>query len=268
MPACFRRADLAADGGARVPVHRIGEDDQGRPARPFLAGRAAAVPRTCVRPRQHDPRRAGAASRRPASATISSARWRGRRRSTATTPMRRPAAISSPPTTPKAWSCARTRPATTPRPIRTRSPRRTWCGFAGLPGTNAWRRQVDRLFDGAPAARGREPVHACRACSTRSTCGCAWPRSSSPARAPAADALVATALKLPFLDRIVVRAPSADALPPLHPAVDKVAAVTEPAAFVCAAETCSLPVTTPEQIAATLHGDARRGADAIARHRR
>jgi uncharacterized protein YyaL (SSP411 family) len=31
-----------------------------------------------------------------------------------------------------------------------------------------------------------------------------------------------------------------------------IGAVTEPAAFVCAGETCSLPVTAPEQLTATL----------------
>ena len=67
-----------------------------------------------------------------------------------------------------------------------------------------------------------------------------------------ADALIEAALKLPFLDRIVVRAPSADALPPPHPAAAKLAAISEPAAFICAGETCSLPVTAPAQIAATM----------------
>jgi len=67
----------------------------------------------------------------------------------------------------------------------------------------------------------------------------------------AAD-LVEAALRLPFLDRIVIRAPSVDALPPLHPAAEKLAAITQPAAFICAGETCSLPVTAPEQIAATM----------------
>jgi uncharacterized protein len=65
-----------------------------------------------------------------------------------------------------------------------------------------------------------------------------------------ADALLATALKLPFLDRSVIRAPSKAALPPSHPAAAKVGAILEPAAFICAGEVCSLPVTTPEQIAA------------------
>jgi uncharacterized protein YyaL (SSP411 family) len=67
-----------------------------------------------------------------------------------------------------------------------------------------------------------------------------------------ADALIASALQQPFLDRTVVRAPSPDALPLTHPAAAKVGATTEPAAFICAGETCSLPVTTPEQIAENL----------------
>jgi hypothetical protein len=64
--------------------------------------------------------------------------------------------------------------------------------------------------------------------------------------------LLAAALKLPFLDRIVIRAPFKDALPALHPAAAKVGAVTGPAAFICVGETCSLPVATPEQIAETM----------------
>ena len=44
---------------------------------------------------------------------------------------------------------------------------------------------------------------------------------------PRADELVAAALKLPFLGRVVLRAPSADALPPSHPAQEKLAATTE-----------------------------------------
>ena len=58
------------------------------------------------------------------------------------------------------------------------------------------------------------------------------------------------ALKLPFLNRIVLRAPSADALPAAHPAQDKLkAAAPASAAFVCVGETCSLPVTDPDEIA-------------------
>jgi uncharacterized protein YyaL (SSP411 family) len=68
---------------------------------------------------------------------------------------------------------------------------------------------------------------------------------------PKADTLIAAALKLPFLTRIVVRAPRADALPPGHPSREKVAASGgQAAAFVCVGESCSLPVTEPDQLAA------------------
>jgi uncharacterized protein len=64
-----------------------------------------------------------------------------------------------------------------------------------------------------------------------------------------AEALVMAALALPALDRIVLRARSADALPPTHAAQDKIKATHEPAAFVCVGERCSLPVTEPARIA-------------------
>ena len=67
-----------------------------------------------------------------------------------------------------------------------------------------------------------------------------------------ADALVAAALKLPLLNRIVLRAPSADALPASHPAASKIAAAPQGAAFVCVGERCSLPVTNGEGIAAAI----------------
>jgi uncharacterized protein YyaL (SSP411 family) len=67
-----------------------------------------------------------------------------------------------------------------------------------------------------------------------------------------AKSLTETALQQPFLDRSVIRAPSQDALPASHPAAAKVAAATEPAAFICVGETCSLPTTAPEQIATTM----------------
>jgi uncharacterized protein YyaL (SSP411 family) len=63
------------------------------------------------------------------------------------------------------------------------------------------------------------------------------------------DALVQAALKLPFIDRVVLRAPTANALPVTHPARDKISAAPNGAAFVCVGERCSLPVTTPEAIA-------------------
>jgi uncharacterized protein YyaL (SSP411 family) len=68
-------------------------------------------------------------------------------------------------------------------------------------------------------------------------------------QAPEAERLLAAARALPFLDRIVLHAPSADALPASHPSRDKLAvAPAAAAAFICVGERCSLPVTQPEQI--------------------
>jgi hypothetical protein len=60
-----------------------------------------------------------------------------------------------------------------------------------------------------------------------------------------AEALLAAARQMPPLNRIVLHAASAAALPPAHPARAKADASSEPQAFICAGETCSLPVTDP-----------------------
>jgi uncharacterized protein YyaL (SSP411 family) len=67
-----------------------------------------------------------------------------------------------------------------------------------------------------------------------------------------AEALLAAARALPPLDRIVLHARSARALPPNHPALAQVRAAAEPQAFVCVGETCSLPVTDPAGLMAAL----------------
>jgi uncharacterized protein YyaL (SSP411 family) len=64
-----------------------------------------------------------------------------------------------------------------------------------------------------------------------------------------ASALAEAALRLPFVSRIVMRASSADALPPAHPAQEKLKAASGSAAFVCVGQICSLPVTEPDGIA-------------------
>ena len=58
--------------------------------------------------------------------------------------------------------------------------------------------------------------------------------------------LLAAARAQPPLDRIVLHAATAAALPERHPARHKVAAANEPAAFVCIGDTCSLPVGDPD----------------------
>jgi uncharacterized protein len=64
-----------------------------------------------------------------------------------------------------------------------------------------------------------------------------------------ADRFAQAALKLPFLDRIVLRAAAASDLPAAHPAQEKIKATSESAAFVCVGERCSLPVMDVGKIA-------------------
>ena len=66
---------------------------------------------------------------------------------------------------------------------------------------------------------------------------------------PDAARLAKAALKLPYLDRVVLRASSASDLPSSHPAQEKLKAAPGSAAFVCVGERCSLPVTDAAQIA-------------------
>jgi uncharacterized protein len=63
-----------------------------------------------------------------------------------------------------------------------------------------------------------------------------------------AQALLDAARSLPPLDRIVLHAASAAALPAAHPARAKFDATNKPQAFVCIGETCSLPVTDPAHL--------------------
>jgi uncharacterized protein YyaL (SSP411 family) len=74
------------------------------------------------------------------------------------------------------------------------------------------------------------------------------------AAGPDADTFARAALKLPFLDRIVLRAPSAGALPAAHPAQEMLTSLDGSAAFVCAGQRCSLPVTEPDKIAEAVRG--------------
>ena len=142
------------------------------------------------------------------------------RRSTATTPTRTTAAISSPPTTPRAWWCARTATTDDATPNPNAMAAQNLVRLAALTGDDAWREQADRLFDGVLAA----PATTCSAmsrCSTRSTCGCAAPRSWSPGAGRGVRAAAAGSCR--SLDRIVLRAPDRRRLPATHPAQAKIA---------------------------------------------
>ena len=69
---------------------------------------------------------------------------------------------------------------------------------------------------------------------------------------PDAARLAKAALKLPYLDRIVLRASDASDLPSSHPAQEKLKAAPGSAAFVCVGERCSLPVTDAAQISSAV----------------
>ena len=118
--------------------------------------------------------------------------------------------------------------------------------LAALTGDHAWRDKADRLFDGVLAAAGDHLfAHAALLNALDMRLNAVEIVVTGPDHQRFADA----ALELPHLNRILLRARSADALPASHPAQAKIAAIAGSAAFVCVGERCSLPVTQPEQIA-------------------
>ncbi len=118
--------------------------------------------------------------------------------------------------------------------------------LAVLAGDDKWREKSDRLIDGILSAAERNlfgHVALLNALDLRLR-GAGIVSTGSEA-----ERFAQAALKLPFLDRIVLRAASANDLPASHPAQEKLKATQTGAAFVCVGERCSLPVTTPDQIA-------------------
>jgi hypothetical protein len=120
--------------------------------------------------------------------------------------------------------------------------------LALVSGQDAWRAQADKLFDGIlPLAADNLFMHLAlfNALDLRLRAAEVVVAGAG----PQADTLAAAALKLPYLDRIVLRARAPEALPPSHPAQAKLKAVTQPSAFVCVGERCSLPVADPTALA-------------------
>ena len=118
--------------------------------------------------------------------------------------------------------------------------------LATLTGDTTWRERADALIEGVLAAAGENLLgHAALLNAVDLRLDTAEIVLTGPDHARFADA----ALKLPFLNRIVLRAPSAGALPASHPAQAKIKASPETAAFVCVGETCSTPITRPDLIA-------------------
>ena len=120
--------------------------------------------------------------------------------------------------------------------------------LAVLSGDDQWRDKADRLIEGILSAAERNlfsHVALLNALDLRLR----GAEIVVTGKDPNAAALTAAALKLPFLDRIVLRAPDAANLPATHPAQEKLKAAPDSAAFVCVGERCSLPVSEPEKIA-------------------
>jgi hypothetical protein len=115
-----------------------------------------------------------------------------------------------------------------------------------LSGDHKWRAQADRLIETVLSGAERNlfgHVALLNALDLRLRA------AEIVVTGPESARLAKAALKLPYLDRIVLRASNAGDLPSSHPAQEKLKAAPGSAAFVCVGERCSLPVTDAAQIA-------------------
>jgi uncharacterized protein YyaL (SSP411 family) len=117
--------------------------------------------------------------------------------------------------------------------------------LAALTGDAKWREQAGRLFDGILAG---STDHLFQHAALLNALDLRLHAAEIVVTGPEHERFAAAALKLPFVSRILLRAPSAAALPANHPAQAKIAVGSGSAAFVCVGETCSLPVTDPDRI--------------------
>ena len=117
--------------------------------------------------------------------------------------------------------------------------------LAVLSGDDKWRTRADRLIETILSAAERNlfgHVALLNALDLRLRA------AEIVLTGPDAARLAKAALKLPYLDRIILRASNAGDLPSSHPAQEKLKAAPESAAFVCVGERCSLPLTDAAQI--------------------
>jgi uncharacterized protein YyaL (SSP411 family) len=126
--------------------------------------------------------------------------------------------------------------------------------LAVLTGDERWRAAADRLFDGlAPLAAENLFGHMALLNALDLRLRAAEIVVVGGDRAPGAIGLKRAAQKLPFLERVVLRARAPGDLPGASAAHRKIAAATsDGAAFVCVGERCSLPVTDPDALAETV----------------
>jgi uncharacterized protein YyaL (SSP411 family) len=118
--------------------------------------------------------------------------------------------------------------------------------LAVLAGDDQWRHRADQLFDGLlPLVAENVFSHVSLLNALDLRIGAA----EIVVIGHDAEPLAAAALQLPYLGRIVLRAPGVDDLPPAHPVRAAFVNGREPAALVCVGAQCSLPVTEPDKIA-------------------
>ena len=118
--------------------------------------------------------------------------------------------------------------------------------LAALTGDHLWRDKADRVLEGVLGGAGENVLsHAALLNAIDLRLNAAEIVLTGPDHARFAQA----ALRLPYLNRVVLRAPEASALPRNHPAQAKIGSGPASAAFICVGETCSLPVADPDKIA-------------------
>jgi hypothetical protein len=121
--------------------------------------------------------------------------------------------------------------------------------LAVLTGDEKWREKADRLIEGILSAVERNlfgHVALLNALDLRLR------GAELVATGRNAEPFAQAALKLPFVERIVLRAASTADLSASHPAQEKLKATPGSALFVCVGERCSLPVTEASNIAAAV----------------
>jgi uncharacterized protein YyaL (SSP411 family) len=123
--------------------------------------------------------------------------------------------------------------------------------LAVFTGDDAWRHKADALFDALlPAASESLYTHL----SLLNGLDLRLRGAELVAVGRDAGRFAEAALRLPFIDRMVLRAQRQDDLTANHPARAAFASVPETAMLVCVGERCSLPVTQPDKIAETVAG--------------
>lgn len=125
---------------------------------------------------------------------------------------------------------------------------RNLVALATLTGDDAYLARADQLFAGLlPRAAPQLYGHAglLNALDTRLR----GPQIVIVGEGAEAEALFEAARRLPRTDMVIQRVGDGTSLPATHPAAEKAASVSEPAAFVCVGTVCSLPVTEPNQLA-------------------